>query len=147
MTAYGVDEFVSGLKNYVRRDLEFRLQVNQEVKTAVSEKRLLQNLCILPPITDGQKLAQLETQFANLMQRKSSPYDSQPGTARTHCSSADDQWHNILPMIVYLHGSFARCGHFSTGDDQIYPNEYTAVTRSYLLKGAPSGLVLAVDHA
>jgi Zn-dependent protease with chaperone function len=76
--AYGVQNFADGLTHVVRQSIAFNVQVAQEVKAAVGEKRSLQNLYLLPPIQSDSVKEELETKVDEAMNRLTSPYDSHP---------------------------------------------------------------------
>jgi Zn-dependent protease with chaperone function len=76
--AYGVRNFVDGLTHIVHQSIAFNVQVTQEVRTAVGEKRTLQNLYLLPPIQSDSLKEELETKVDEAMNRLTSPYDSHP---------------------------------------------------------------------
>jgi Zn-dependent protease with chaperone function len=76
--AFGVENFVSGLKHVIHQGLAFPVQVTTEIETALEQARDLHNLYALPPLDDEEQIDQLEEIEAEIMSRPTSPYDSHP---------------------------------------------------------------------
>ncbi len=74
--AYGADAFASGLRHIVRQGIAFPTAATEEIRAAASEGRNLRNLYALP--APAAESADLETRFAEAMNRPTSPYDSHP---------------------------------------------------------------------
>lgn len=76
--AYGAKNLVSGLLHVIRQDLTFRLEVREEAKAALAERRTLHNLYALPHLATRELEAELEKAEEEVMARPTSPYDSHP---------------------------------------------------------------------
>lgn len=73
---YGVENIKGGLEFIVRRDLAFSRQTGTEIQCAQTEQRGLNNLYTLPEVEDCDEL---EKVYQEVVNRKTSPYDSHPG--------------------------------------------------------------------
>lgn len=77
--AYGVRNFVEGLRHVVRQSLTFDALVNEESKQAIEQNRSLQNLYTLSAaVLPAAVQTQLEREIDEEMKRPTSPYDSHP---------------------------------------------------------------------
>jgi Zn-dependent protease with chaperone function len=74
--AFGGENFIDGLKNYIRQSIAFPLLANQEIKSAVQLNRTIVNLYDLP-MQDDLSL-EVGKKFDEVMTRPTSKYDSHP---------------------------------------------------------------------
>ncbi len=74
--AYGSDNFIQGLKNYIHQSIAFPLLADSELKIAFETKRSVINLYDLPMRTDLAEA--LDLKFEEALARKTSKYDSHP---------------------------------------------------------------------
>jgi Zn-dependent protease with chaperone function len=73
--AYGSTIFSSGLTRLIHHSLVFDTQINQEVSTALKEKREIQNIWTLPPLDNPDQVAHA---VDRVMSNPTSAFDSHP---------------------------------------------------------------------
>ncbi|MEW5871678.1 MAG: M48 family metalloprotease [Chloroflexota bacterium] len=76
--AYGVSDFVEGLKHVVQQSLKFNAQASQAVQTSLQQGVALQNIYDLPELAPGELKEKLDRDIQEALSRPTSPYDSHP---------------------------------------------------------------------
>ncbi len=77
--AYGVRDFVDGLKHVVQQSIKFNAQASQAVQAFVNQGSALQNLYTLPELEIDEQRQKLDKDIEEALNRPTSPYDSHPG--------------------------------------------------------------------